>query len=97
MSAIIFLCVFKYNREELLGANHLFLASQPTEKFIDDIKDNYKEISGEENLKRRPKTGHFWNKMIIVPFKDLEGQIYQYISIIVDMTEQKLMQKFNLR
>jgi hypothetical protein len=33
--------------------------------------------------------------MIIVPFKDLEGQIYQYISIIVDMTEQKLMQKFN--
>jgi hypothetical protein len=35
--------------------------------------------------------------MIIVPFKDLEGQIYQYISIIVDMTEQKLMQKFNLR
>jgi PAS domain S-box-containing protein len=89
-------CAFsKYNREELLGANHIILASQPTEKFIDDIKGTItKGYIWRGELETKAKDGTlFWNKMIIVPFKDLEGTIYQYISIIVDMTEQKLMQK----
>ena len=89
-------CAFsKYNREELLGTNHIILASQPTEKLINDIKDTI--TKGEiwrGELETKAKDGAlFWNKMIIVPFKDVEGTIYQYISIIVDMTEQKLMQK----
>ena len=89
-------CAFsKYSRAELLGTNHMLLSSHaPAELTINILKTITKGDIWRGELETKAKDGTlFWNKMIVVPCKDSKGQIYQYISIIVDMTEQKVLQE----
>ena len=86
----------KYSRPELIGNDHRILKSgSNTDEFYKNMWDTITrgEIwSGE--IKNTNKDGEdYWVKTVIMPFKDRSGNIYQFMSIRTDITEQKLIQE----
>lgn len=84
-----------YSRSELLGSNHRLLNSgYHSPNFFVEL---WRAISGGQiwrgEICNRSKAGSlYWVKTTIVPFKNQEGRIYQYLSIRQDITELKQAQ-----
>lgn len=85
-----------YSRAELLGQTHRIINSTNHDpefftRMWDTIR-NGKIWKGE--IKNRTKDRqHFWVNSTIVPFLDLEGKPYQYITIDINITERKLAEQ----
>ena len=81
-----------YSREELLGQNHRVVNSGVhDDKFFDEL---WQTISSGENwhgeVCNRAKDGHFyWVDSAIVPIKNSEGEIEEYVSARVDVSQRK--------
>jgi diguanylate cyclase (GGDEF)-like protein/PAS domain S-box-containing protein len=82
----------RYSEEELIGQNHRILKSgYHTKEFY---KEMWKSISSGKVWKgeilNKAKDGTlYWVHTTIVPFLNEKGKPYRYISIRVDITEQK--------
>ncbi len=84
--------ISKYSREELLGHDHKLLNSGYHTKGF--FREMYRDISRgkvwHNEVCNRAKDGSlYWVEMTVVPFKDNQGKIYQYISIRTDITPRK--------
>jgi diguanylate cyclase (GGDEF)-like protein/PAS domain S-box-containing protein len=85
-----------YSRQELLGENHRKVNSgvHPTAFF----QNMWKTISSGQNwhgqICNRGKDGSlYWVDSTIVPIIDKDGRIQKYISVRIDITEQKRRQQ----
>jgi PAS domain S-box-containing protein len=82
--------ISKYTREELIGKTHSVVNSGFHPKsFFEDLWGN---ISNGDvwtgKIKNKAKDGtFFWLQTTIIPFKNEDGVIYQYLSIGNDITE----------
>ena len=94
----------KYSREELIRQDSvIFDSGFHSEKFFNDLWNTISSGSIWKNeIKNKAKDGSFyWTDTTIVPFLDVNGKPYQYVSIKRDITKQKqeesqLNQFFNL-
>ena len=86
----------KYSRSELIGNNHRILKSgfYPDE-FYKNMWDTITrgEIWSGEIKNINKNSEYYWIKTVIMPFKDDSGNIYQFMSIRTDITEQKRIQE----
>ncbi|OUR96921.1 hypothetical protein A9Q84_11335 [Halobacteriovorax marinus] len=85
--------ISKYTEEELLGKDHRILNSSFHPKsFIKNLWDTI--IQGnvwQDEICNRGKYGDtFWVDSTIVGYKDLSGEITQFVAISNDVTEKKL-------
>jgi two-component system, cell cycle sensor histidine kinase and response regulator CckA len=88
--------ISRYSREELVGQVHRMVdAGYHSEEFIRNIWDtieNGEVWHGE--LRHRAKDGSvYWVNTTVVPFLDESGRPFQYISILTDVTERKLVEE----
>lgn len=88
-----------YSRDELLGSSHRIVNSGYHGELF--FKDLWSTISAGQawrgEIKNRAKQGHYyWVQTTIVPFKNPDGRIYQYLSIRQDITELKEAQEMIL-
>jgi PAS domain S-box-containing protein len=84
--------ISKHLRNELIGQDHLLVNSSYHAKGY--FRSMYRDISEgmvwHNEVCNKAKDGSlYWVEMTIVPFKDKEGNIYQYISISTDITPRK--------
>ncbi len=76
-----FLEISKYSLEELVGKNHNFMNSQ------DEALSNHQTL-WQGVIKNKTKDGvDFWTKTTIVPIKNLDNEIIEYLEIRFDITE----------
>jgi PAS domain S-box-containing protein len=81
-----------YKREELVGKNHRVINSKnhPKSFFIDMWKTiSYGKIWHDEVVNRKKNGQLYWVSSTIVPKKDLNGKIEEFIAIRFDITKQK--------
>ena len=88
--------ISKYSEEELIGQNHRILKSdEHPPKFYTELWDTISSgtvWTGE--IKNRAKDGSFyWVKTTIVPIKDSEKNIKNYVAIRTDITKEKESQE----
>ena len=81
-----------YSKGELLGKNHNILKSD--EHSPEFYKMLWRTLTHGKvwhgNLKNRRKDGsEYWVKSTIVPFLNSSGEVFQYVSVQTDITEQK--------
>ncbi len=83
-----------YSRKELIGKSHRVVNS----KFhsVDFWEELWKTICDGQvwtgEIKNKTKSGtSYWVSTTIIPFKNSQGQTYQYLSIQTDITENKKM------
>jgi PAS domain S-box-containing protein len=82
----------KYERHELLGKDHRIINSGYHDKQF--FKHLWSTISSGEvwkgEIKNRAKDGtYYWVNTTILPLKDQNGTIQEYLAIRTDVTEQK--------
>ncbi len=86
--------VSKYSRNELIGNTHYILNSGfHSDEFFENI---WAQIAKGEvwigGVKNKAKDGSFyWVHTAIIPFKDEEGKIYQYLTIMQDITQLRTL------
>jgi len=81
-----------YTLDELVGQNHRVVKSDEHDHAF--YRDLWKTISSGNvwhgEIKNKAKDGsHFWVDATIVPFKDEQGKITQYVAVRTDITERK--------
>ena len=85
--------ISKYSREELIEQDsRIFDSGFHPQHFFEDIWNTISSGSVWKNeIKNKAKDGSFyWTDTTIVPFMDINGKPYQYVSIKIDITKQKL-------
>ena len=81
-----------YSQEEVLGQNqHIVNSGYHSKAFYDEMWSSIAagKIWHAEYCNRAKSGALYWVDSTIVPNKDLDGQIFQYISIQLDITERK--------
>jgi PAS domain S-box-containing protein len=84
--------ISKYQREELIGQNHRILNSgyHPREFFTDLWSTILKGQKWEGDIRNRNKYGqNYWVHTVIIPFKDADGKIKEFVSLRYDITQKK--------
>lgn len=84
--------ISKFREEELIGQNHRIVNSHyHTKEFFANLWTTIQ--NGEVwkgDIRNKAKDGSvYWVNTTIVPFRNGDGEIYQYLSIRNDITEQK--------
>ena len=84
--------IYGYPREKLIGQNHRILKSgkQPEAFFTDMITTIVSGgvFKGEVLNKRNGTEEYYWMDLTIMPFKDLNGKIIRFVSIMFDISNQ---------
>lgn len=88
--------ISKYSEEELLGQTHSIINSDYHPKQF--FRNLWKTIASGEiwvgNIKNRAKDGsYYWVNTAIVPFKDSDGNVIEYMAIRQDVTQEKLAEE----
>jgi len=81
-----------YSRDELLGQTHSIVNSgfHPKEFFGELWRCILNGEIWRGEIKNKSKTGnYYWVYTTIVPFKDIDGKIYQFLSVRQDITRLK--------
>jgi PAS domain S-box-containing protein len=84
-----------YTREELIGQNHRIINSghHETTFWIDMWKTIATGKIWRDEVKNKAKNGsYYWVDTFIIPFKDEEGNITQFLSIRNDISRRKRME-----
>ncbi len=92
----MFCAISGYSLGELIGKTHAILNSKfHPPSFFDEMWKTIK--SGKVwkgDIRNRRKDGaYYWVQTTIVPFRNHEGQIYQYVSIRHDITDLKMAEQ----
>lgn len=91
-----FIKISKYDREELIGSTHRIVNSGfHTSHFFEEM---WKTISSGQTwkgeIRNRAKDGTiYWMATTIVPFRNGNGEIYQYVSLRTDITHLKNLEQ----
>jgi PAS domain S-box-containing protein len=86
----------KFSLEEVLGKTHRIVSSgyHPDTFFADLWKTIKSGNIWNGEIKNRAKDGtHFWVNTTTVPFKDQNGEPYQYLAIRTDITGRKRVEE----
>ncbi len=88
--------VSKFSREELLGKNPRIVSSYYHDKEF--FKDMWETISSGKawkgDIKNKAKDGsYYWSKATISPLLGDDGKPEQYIAILTDITNQKILEE----
>jgi len=84
--------VSKYSKEELIGQNHRIINSGYHPKsFFESLWKTIREGNVWHNeIKNKAKDGsYYWVDSVILPIKDEEGNILQYLSLRTIITDRK--------
>ena len=88
--------VSKFSREELLGANPRIVSSYHHNKeFFKTMWDTISEGKAwKGDIKNKAKDGsYYWSKATISPLLGDDGKPEQYIAILTDITNQKILEE----
>jgi PAS domain S-box-containing protein len=88
----LFLQMYGYTREEIIGQNHRILKSghQPDEVFEDMWRTITKGQVWRGEVRNRSKDGkYYWVLLTITPVLSMEGKVLKYIGVSFDITAQK--------
>jgi len=85
----------QYTRDYLIGKQYkIDEADEATNDMIETIKRG--DIWKGELMLKRKEGGELWFYTTVIPLKDDEGKVYQYITIRFDITDRKIAE-LNLR
>jgi PAS domain S-box-containing protein len=88
----LFLQMYGYTREEVIGQNHRILKSghQSDEVFEDMWRSISKGQVWRGEVRNRSKEGkYYWVLLTITPVLSVEGKVLKYIGVSLDITAQK--------